>query len=396
MTVALLGLLACTSSTPPSTPEPAPAPAPVEAPRPPPEDGIDHVVASSLNLRDGPSSSAKKIGKLPINAPVRVLERSGEFAKIRAANGTEGWVAGGFLAPDPLTLESARQQATDAPSERLSWLQRAAAIEPRDRDVLTDLAAAYRDTGDTGAADRIAKQLEWPHDVLLIAPSHRRKDLAVQWAFNDLGELTWANRLLKPGEIERLGIPTEGWWVLPDHGAALPATVDHVWAGGHNECAGTSVIEVVLKAELPPGTVAVAASRGEPPKIWTEPGPTPKISREKAQKLADTFVAEKAGKARAKQTGIAPSGDGWFGVGLWGSGEFMDDITKVDFTISATGELTASKPRTQADDFLPRGLRDVDGDGAIETVWSDGCMAIAGPVDEDTWKRFTDSWCCGC
>jgi hypothetical protein len=210
------------------------------------------VQASSLKLRAGPSASAKVVGTLTINSPVEVLTTTGEFAQVRVSNGSEGWVSTSFLAPERLTLAAAQSHAVAEPDAALSWLQRAAAIAPQDRQVLQALAAAYRAAGQSAAAAHVDAQLTWPHQVFLVARSHRWRTIGdgivVQWS---MSAAPWTDHMLTTAERAQRGIPDEGWWVLPDVGEPVPATLRDVWAGYHNACAGTEVVEVVLDAKLP-------------------------------------------------------------------------------------------------------------------------------------------------
>ncbi|MCA9570664.1 MAG: SH3 domain-containing protein, partial [Myxococcales bacterium] len=225
----ILLLLAC-STAPTVAPEPVVAtaaptkpadPEPPEPPEPPaPAEPADRVfvTASSLNLRSAPDGAA--IGKLRVASPLQILDRKPGWLHVRVENGKEGWVAEGFVSPERLTAAAAIEKARTAPdAERLSWWQRAAALDSS-RPVLEGLAAAYEATGDTAAAAGVRSQLVWP--VGLYLPSALREDtLSVEW------QVTYdytPDRDLPPATWSRYGLDAaEPWWALTATGAAVPA-----------------------------------------------------------------------------------------------------------------------------------------------------------------------------
>ncbi|MEQ1507883.1 MAG: SH3 domain-containing protein, partial [Myxococcota bacterium] len=140
-------------------PEP-PAPAPVEAAPDRPQVEHTWVQASLLRLHVAPQLDAAW-APLAINTRVRVLERQGEWVRIISPDGRSGWVHEQYVATAPLTLDTVRQQvaaATDV-GDRLTWLQRGAALAPTDPEFLGPLVAAYREAGQTAEADQIAAVL---------------------------------------------------------------------------------------------------------------------------------------------------------------------------------------------------------------------------------------------
>lgn len=70
---------------------PPPAAAPVPAPR------TERVTIQGLNLRQGPSSKAPAIGSLDHNEVVTILERQGNWIRVRTAAGQEGFAYGAYL-----------------------------------------------------------------------------------------------------------------------------------------------------------------------------------------------------------------------------------------------------------------------------------------------------------
>jgi hypothetical protein len=366
-------------------------------------DGTAYVVASELRVRATPSATGKVLGTLSINSPVTTRGGDGDFVRIAAGSGTEGYVAEAFLRRTALTLDEALTQART--TSDLSWWQRAAALDPSSRDALHGLEAAYRSAGRTAEADRVAQQLAWPHEVLIVARSRRvetfgKHDVAVvQWLAN--GD-SHEGRTLPAEDWGAMGIPAQ-WTVLPDQGAPVSATVREVWAGSHNECSGTFVVEVVLDVPLPEGRVPLAASRGSVPASWRTDGPGPTLPRAAAEAIIEAEAASRGGDGRTVRQGVARVGDRWRGRILSGFSEPGDPWTVVEGWVEGDRFVPdlAKGAGKDFDGFLELGRRDVDGDGAVERILGDRCMTIAapdGPRREDgpSWEAITDPWCCGC
>jgi len=365
-------------------------------------DGTAYVVASELRVRATPSTSGKVLGTLSINSPVTTKGADAGFVRIAAGSGTEGYVAEAFLRPTALTLAEALQQARS--TSDLSWWQRAAAIDPSSRDALQGLEAAYRAAGRTREADRVAQQLAWPHEVLLVARSRRvdsfdTHDVAiVQWVVN--GE-SGDGQVLSTEAWTSKGIPAT-WTVLPDIGPPVEATVREVWAGVHNECSGTYVIEVVLDVPLPEGRRPLAAARGTAPASWALDSAAPPMARAAALAVVEKQASTHGGPDKTVSSGVARVGARWRGRILSGFGDPGDPWTVVEGWVD--GDRFVPDARSEGEDyngFLELGRRDVDGDGAIERVLGDPCMTIAtpdGPPGDDGpgWEAITDPWCCGC
>ncbi len=85
-----------------AAPQPAAVSSPAPAPSAPPPSASPEVVSvkvNSLNVRSGPGKSYAVIFKARRGDRLTVLERSGDWIRIRAANGKEGWTAGWLTVP---------------------------------------------------------------------------------------------------------------------------------------------------------------------------------------------------------------------------------------------------------------------------------------------------------
>lgn len=87
---------------PATKPSPTPSPKPASSPSPSPKTRgyvARIVLAEGLNLREGPSTDATRIGGVAYNERVVVLEESsdGEWQRIQLeGSGLEGWIKSGF------------------------------------------------------------------------------------------------------------------------------------------------------------------------------------------------------------------------------------------------------------------------------------------------------------
>jgi hypothetical protein len=96
----LLLLLASCGGTPASVVSPSPEPPrPVESGNAKSGERLG-VTATTLNVRAAAKSSAEVVGKLQRGDKVEVLERAGEWVRIRMASGVTGWVASAYLGDD--------------------------------------------------------------------------------------------------------------------------------------------------------------------------------------------------------------------------------------------------------------------------------------------------------
>lgn len=399
-------LAACGGADPAPPVEPAPA-APFEGPRvserrTAPAIGEDtrYVLASSLNLRAAPGGAI--VGKLDINAPVRLLAVEGEHARVRAANGREGTVPAEFLAAEPLTLAEAlsRHAGATSPAERLSWAQRAAAIDERARPALEALAAAYREAGDAAQAEAVERRLSWPDDLLLAGawPVRAGELLRLEWGLADSG-LGWETEELPESELARRGLVLGGpVWVLPDRGPALRGEIAGLMRTLFNECGGTMGHVLLARVELPPGARPIAFSVRVPPESWSRTHP------ERDLDAAVEAVREVIAPRRLPdaQLHAAAYGDGVrvrVAANLAGPEDEMQSWTLLDFDVEPGGVVRPVEERSGEASFTgylyPSVGRDIDGDGRGDLVLEGLCMQVLIDADGVT-RRTSESLCCGC
>lgn len=384
-------LLACAgeSPAPPVAVPPAPAPA------------TRYVTASSLNLRAAGAPDAPRLGGLSINSPVIVMNPGGAWAEVEAANGVKGWVDATYLAARPLTVDDALQQAASAsdPAVVLSWRQRAAALSPLDRSLLSSLAEAYDAADAPELAAAIRQQLTWPAHLL---PVERIGADGEVWLLVDTGLLEEApfEDEPDPRRAELLGYPAASeWWVLPDIGAAVPARLDRYEQGVLNECAGDFGVWVVLTLTdpLPAGHRPLVATAGALPETWTQAIAPPSLSRAEAIETLTAFAEPRS--SDAVTISLAPAGTTWLGVARWAMTEEADFFTTSEgvlVRIGVDGVVTLLREEPELDSLAltPYGQRDLDGDGTLETFWG-GCeVDIFG--DGGLLETSTPSTCCGC
>ena len=72
------------------------------------EGRVYHTTASVLNVRSGPGTSFKVINKLNRNTACYVLEKSGNWSRIRTFRGATGWVSNTYLAKNATGRVSTR------------------------------------------------------------------------------------------------------------------------------------------------------------------------------------------------------------------------------------------------------------------------------------------------
>lgn len=105
----------------------------------------------TVTLRQQPRNDAAPVGVLKSGARVSVLESLGSesFARIRSADGREGWVTARFLSAQPAAKERYQQaqQALDEAQKRLQSLER-------------ELAAAQQQLGLAKPAFELARENE--------------------------------------------------------------------------------------------------------------------------------------------------------------------------------------------------------------------------------------------
>ncbi len=358
------------------------------------------VQASSLRLRSAPSTKATTKGRLQINYRLEVLKRRGDFIKVRTANKATGWVSADYVADRPLTVREARKQARAAktPQDRLSWLQRAAALQPGDVKVLQALRDGYRAvTNERGAAsvDTLLSVLtrRW-----FPIPQGLGRGVWVEWKAVDwpgaeiqIPEQDWANFEVS-GDLE--------FWVLPEYGAAVQAHVVEVWPDTWNECGGLQGINLKLNAQLPPGERALVATIGEPPASWKK-AVTP-APRARLEASFEAYIAKSLAKRGKVSQGLAIHEGGAYGhaavrLGPAGESELLDRYAIHRVRFDAAGQIAHLSKATEETMFLwmPLALRDITGNGQLETVYVDGCATYI-QSHENTPLFSSQMRCCGC
>jgi len=371
-----------------------------------------YVLASQLNLRDQPAG--KKVGRLNINSPVEVLEERGTDVRVRTKNDAEGWVPAQFLGDKPVVLSDALVAARSAETaeERLSWAQRAAAIDARHRQALEVLADAYRAVGDEPAAKAIDQRLIWPDDILLAgyAPTGRvAGQIALEWGLQERATLDAPASLtsaqartqggadvldvsfapdegftLTPAEMKKRGVGLgKDVWVLPERSAAVKGTVAGMRLTSDNRCENSWLWVLDVKVTLPEGERPVAYTIKSPPRTWKAPAPARDFDAARAA------VQAEAGPGFTTLHVVA-AGDG---VGVQA---VRDDLpppkqsdavlyTIRDYHLHADGTLSLQRSWV-FDDWMSTydGWwvgRDLDADGRIERVDASFCRHILYDAD---------------
>ncbi len=117
MVLSALGNLIGGTDTPASArvvPASAPASVPVIVPTAPVFDAVMYVTADTLNLRDGPSTSANVLARLSRNLRVEAGARQNGWVQV-AAQGHIGWVSADYLSG---TMQAAPAPIYSAPAPR--------------------------------------------------------------------------------------------------------------------------------------------------------------------------------------------------------------------------------------------------------------------------------------
>jgi len=358
------------------------------------------VHASSLRLRSAPSTKAATKGRLQINYGLEVLSRRGDFIKVRTANQATGWVSAAYVAARPLTAQWAHEQARAAktPKDRLSWLQRAAALQPRDVKVLQALRDGYRAVDNQRGATSVDTLLSVLTRRWFPIPQGLDPGVWVEWKTAD-----W------PGAEIR--IPEQDWakyevsrdldfWVLPEHGAAVQAQVVEVWPDTWNECGGLQGINLKLNAQLPPGERALVATIGEPPASWKKAiTPAP---RARLEASFEAYIAKSLAKRGQVTRGLATYEGGAYGhaavrLGPADESELLDRYAIHRVHLDAAGQIAHVSKATEEIMFLwmPVARRDITGNGQLETVYVDGCATYI-QSHENTPLFSSQMRCCGC
>lgn len=376
------------------------------------------VQGSTLNLRAEPTPRGAVRAILAINEEVDLLSVEGPFARVRTG-GEEGWVAAEFLGEVPLTVDEAMRRAelAPAPQERLSWIQRAAAIHPDDR-VLAALEGAYAEVGDPEAAMRVARERKWPRALMLVATDGLPQ---IELSQKDRAASTAAGEPVDPEGFARrfrFSVNSAGW-VLPDRGPAVPAQLGGARLEEVSPCdTGWGTVAYVA-AGIPFGREALVFTRDEPPASWRTPTPTPSVPREQAEAAAAARLERlevprwapgevaKEGREEAPDeteietaTWVVPMPDGWFVRVGRGATPGLPEIARWQFadlhvTAAGANELRFEDAYFSFDGEPPEPLsvRDVNGDGELDVVQRYACGRTVTTLAGDD-LATTASRCC--
>jgi hypothetical protein len=397
----LLLLMSCSSREPASAP-PAVTPE-VVAPEPEPE--LRYVQASVLKLRTESSEDSELRGRLAINTPLELLETRASWAKVRVANGVEGWVVASYLAPEPLTVDRALERGQS--TGELSWYQRAAAIEQTPR-TLEPLLMKYRTEQDAPRAEIVSRQLAFSQDILLrpLGYAHLGRDpWPIEWRHDTYIVGEFVEGELEPWELAQEGLTLgETWWLLPPSGPAVEGKLVGASRELWSECSGdrgvTVFVEAVLDAE------PFAATRKPPPESWMKQGPSSTRGAEEAQRLVEQHADA---LHETHWVTVTPVEGGWRGQIVWSlAPEEHDDpppdgidwydieAVVVQVLLPDQGPIQELSRSQQLEMLVsvPAAYRDVDGDGDIDEVL-DGCATELHDAD-GTLLRSSADRCCGC
>lgn len=201
-----------------------------------------------------------------------------------------------------------------------------------------------------------------------------------------------------------LGVDPEGpWWVLPDIGPAVPATIDGVTFTAWGCDAGMGW-QATFAYALPEGRTPIAVGHGTAPASWTAEAPhVPATPR--AEAVAAVRAALEDRTNAFPSVGLAPVGQGWTGRVQWYVGGASEDgghddwrwrIVHVDVDAHGVVTPTRTDTTTQADRLVvPRAHRDLDGDGTPEWLEIDDCHEQVR-ADDGRLILETPYRCCGC
>ena len=125
---------------------------------------ILYTQSSLSNLRVNSTTDADIVKKLPINTAIEIpeWETNWVFVQVHGDESVQGWLHQSLLAKHPLTLEVALNQYDYYPEtspDRLKSIERAAALDPLNTDVLIKLAETLRIQGKDAQADLVFKKI---------------------------------------------------------------------------------------------------------------------------------------------------------------------------------------------------------------------------------------------
>ena len=138
------------------------------------------------------------------------------------------------------------------------------------------------------------------------------------------------------------------------------------------------------------------------PYKWREALSTPEPTKEQALRVLEKEAQKRVGDHEMNGLRVVWNGEIWQGKAIWNLPKPDPD----DWIFNPRGELTmelttegkASFKESESDEMFPAypfAIRDLDGDGEREWVWSDDCAQTAKSTDGG-YLRATVSRCCGC
>jgi SH3 domain protein len=129
-----------------------------------------------LNLRSGPGNQFRILRQVKGGDSVHLLERGGNWTKIRTAGGEEGWIAAGYLDPVPpptLRLEELETEVEDlrnslekTKTEASSLRQRSEELAANDSEQKTEIERLTKENYRLHAGERWA---EWITGALVLS-----------------------------------------------------------------------------------------------------------------------------------------------------------------------------------------------------------------------------------
>ena len=121
---------------------------------PPPSDQVLYIQSSTANLRGAASTQSNVLIGLPIGTKGKVRKKDGEWVYFQA-EGKIGWVHSSLLTETKPTLDYALSQYQSASrSDKRKWIERAAALAPKNKEVITMLIEELDYQGDHEAMRR--------------------------------------------------------------------------------------------------------------------------------------------------------------------------------------------------------------------------------------------------
>jgi hypothetical protein len=127
-------------------------------------DRVAYTQASVSNLRADRTAHSAIVQKLPINTRVDILDKKADWVSVRVTGDKTywGWLHQSLLAERPLSLEESLRQYESLPESdksRLQWIERAAAIAPRNTSVLKELIKTLRFLGQYDRGGQVSKRV---------------------------------------------------------------------------------------------------------------------------------------------------------------------------------------------------------------------------------------------